>query len=400
MSTLRNRRPTGVAEYPSARSPSVRTPLSASTHGGLIVGLGDPLVLQRVAGNVAVGAAVAAERPLESTQAALAQRWYRSHSDEYTPRMLRLIQERVHAPVTGRVSPAFVQAVAAWQRRFPGEVELDVDGIAGPAMLPRLFPDGLNELATARGYWTASHAVREEWQELGPVERVGRLVNEVNVALRETLVPQASFRGDDSVQGTARFQPSTWEILFDPRILVSGPKAAGMSGFDLTENVYHEARHAEQVFNMARMLAGSGLDEAGIQRQFRKDGSPGLPDHVVSRAWAYPLQRGTPLWLIAKQMFDFIYGHRGQKRLSALRAQSRKAEAAKLAALERAVTHPSRETSEEAALARIRADLALRRAEKAAPWENDAEETSYLLLEESPAAAYQRDRRPSAYEQR
>jgi hypothetical protein len=77
---------------------------------------------------------------------------------------------------------------------------------------------------------------------------------------------------------------------------------------DIANTVYHEARHAEQWFNIAQLRAGQGRTSAQIASEM------GIPARIASAAVAAPIVAGTAKALIAQGWYDQIYGTGGAER--------------------------------------------------------------------------------------
>lgn len=107
---------------------------------------------------------------------------------------------------------------------------------------------------------------RPEWQTLAKEPKVKMLVDLANSLLSKTGTPHAAFDFVKLAPGTAGlFDHGKWtisfnELRFDPEF--TGGRPTDMA--ELTDTVYHESRHAEQWFRVARLLAGDGMKAAAI----------------------------------------------------------------------------------------------------------------------------------------
>jgi hypothetical protein len=122
----------------------------------------------------------------------------------------------------------------------------------------------------------------KQWLTLTAAERRAKLLKYVNAEFEKTHVPPLK---GTNVQaglgaGNAEFDFATWTIT-----LGSDPPddAATLSGY--LDNVYHESRHAEQWFRIARKLAGEGNDAAAIRLGLHND----IPLDIAQAAEARPL---------------------------------------------------------------------------------------------------------------
>ncbi|WP_345626427.1 hypothetical protein [Rugosimonospora acidiphila] len=123
----------------------------------------------------------------------------------------------------------------------------------------------------AKAYAEQVSSIEAKWDALSPKERVAALLAPANAALTALgvppLNPQLSFLGGDPT--SASFFSSAWMMQYGNQFPVPGlshdkfSRAAG--------TIYHEARHAEQTFRVARKLAGDGKNEADIKAMLEVD---------------------------------------------------------------------------------------------------------------------------------
>ena len=105
---------------------------------------------------------------------------------------------------------------------------------------------------------------KREWKTLTAQQRADKLVKYVNAELKKTHAPEIKgmVLTPGGAFGNATFDFQTWNITLDD---------AGLDQ-DLTDDqigelgdaIYHESRHSEQWFRMARLKAGEGLDNGQI----------------------------------------------------------------------------------------------------------------------------------------
>ncbi|MFC5285693.1 hypothetical protein ACFPM7_01395 [Actinokineospora guangxiensis] len=136
-------------------------------------------------------------------------------------------------------------------------------------------------------------------------QRVGALESAANDELTAAGVPSVRFRLDPATARYARFDAATWVALVEPSPFDPATAEA------LTEDergrvagtIYHEARHAEQWFEIARLLAGlHGFDAARIAEEMT------IPEHVAEAAAADPTTRCTLNNGRAFAWYESVYG--------------------------------------------------------------------------------------------
>ena len=94
--------------------------------------------------------------------------------------------------------------------------------------------------------------------------------------------------------------PKSWTIFFDDDAF-SAPDLDDDGARDVAGTVYHEARHAEQGYKMARMLAAKGNSPEQISAKMQ------LHIDAATGAHANPLPKGVE-FATAAQQFDSVYG--------------------------------------------------------------------------------------------
>lgn len=95
----------------------------------------------------------------------------------------------------------------------------------------------------------------KEWGTLSDDQRVGKLTKYVNAELTKTHVPEVGSALDPgTAAGNAEFNFRSWELSIGTGGGLANLDDAAVS--DLADAVYHESRHAEQWFRVARLKAG------------------------------------------------------------------------------------------------------------------------------------------------
>jgi hypothetical protein len=268
-------------------------------------------------------AADAKAKPLDDAQVKDAIAWYRSQPKRYTPEIITEIQKQVGAPQTGTADEDTAQAVAVFQGKHP---PLKVDGKAGPRTLPTAFQIGLRSTKSTAAYIAKAKTIAADWVKLGSAEeRAKALLAAANEQLAAAKVPPVTPALKDEVGELAHFAFQTWTMVLGKKAFakntITDDEARAAAA-----TVYHEARHAEQWFMMARLLAGQGLKKKAISKRLNT-----IPeDDVAKPAQDLPLAKGSMEALIAQGWFDSVYGggsaHRDEV-LSRLKRTARATEA-------------------------------------------------------------------------
>lgn len=220
--------------------------------------------------------------PLGAAETAAAIQFHTAQPWKYTRAVVSDIQGAVGVPVTGLMNAATVQAIAARQAAVNAERKptppLQVDGKAGPRTLPILKPVGLATDASIDAYTKRVAGMKEELDDASLAERAELLLKEVNARLVAVGVPPISgpVEIDDHLNA---FASNTWTMTMGKLTLADPSKAAAV--------MYHEARHAEQSFRIARMLAGKKRTAAQITAEASIE--PAVAAHAVLQ----PLAPGT-----------------------------------------------------------------------------------------------------------
>ena len=245
------------------------------------------------------------DNPLTPVQVQNAKNWYAGKRTQYTPEIIRQIQTSVGVEATGVMNDETVQAVARWQQ---SNSPLQVDGIAGPRTLPALFPGGLARAEEMDQYVTETKQVQADWATLTtPQARADALMVIVNARLTAAGVPNCIGVLTDVGAAAGQFDFTIWQIQLGQQRF-SQATITDESAADIANTIYHEARHAEQWFRMAQMLAGQGKTAREIETQMS------IPATIAAQAVASPLAQGSMEALIAQGWYESVYGGRANYR--------------------------------------------------------------------------------------
>lgn len=154
--------------------------------------------------------------------------------------------------------------------------------------------------------------IAKEWPHLTPDQRRGKLQDLVNAQASSNNFPppQLTTPNDlDYKNGQLRYQ--AWEIEISPQLVNQNPldkKAAAALG----RTIYHETRHAEQWFLMARRQASQGKSGTEIQQDLK-----GIDLYVAGLATTKDRLSGCSQ-VCADAMYQSVYGTGAAARESTL----------------------------------------------------------------------------------
>jgi peptidoglycan hydrolase-like protein with peptidoglycan-binding domain len=236
---------------------------------------------------------------LSADQVRAAQAFYNSHPDRYTLGFIQQIQQVVGVGTDGVMGPETIQAVAAWQQ---GQSGLDVDGQAGPRTLPVMFPVGLAKDTAVEDFAADAKAVENQWATLGNAQARGRaLLEAVNAQLTASQTPACLMALQDLGNDAGQFDFATWTLALG-QTPFSADSVTGEEAADMANTVYHESRHAQQWFLMARMLAGQRQTASQIATGM------GIPANIAAQAVANPAAPGSTEAVEAAGFYESVYG--------------------------------------------------------------------------------------------
>ncbi|MEH2070835.1 MAG: hypothetical protein V7K47_22180 [Nostoc sp.] len=161
--------------------------------------------------------------------------------------------------------------------------------------------------ATAPAAGTAGAEAMKSWGGIPVGARPGLVAEVVNKRLASDGVPAIAA---SSVKGKVGFfDAKSWSMKLPEEWFVKN-EISEREFFDMVEVSYHEARHARQWYNAARMKVGEGTfanpDDLANHLQIRKD--------VVQKAWSEPMQSSDPLYSQTQEIYNSVWGTNSTKR--------------------------------------------------------------------------------------
>lgn len=147
----------------------------------------------------------------------------------------------------------------------------------------------------------------KQWATLNAAAKIAKVTKYVNAELDKTHVPKVTSTADAGSRfNSALFDFTPWSVSIGSQGLdapMSDDEVA-----DMANSVYHECRHAEQWFRIARLKAG----EAPKPKAADLAASLGIPQAVAKAALDRPLK---PLTALQKAFHSKKYAERHQNKL-------------------------------------------------------------------------------------
>jgi hypothetical protein len=165
---------------------------------------------------------------------------------------------------------------------------IDAAGLASPVSLSH--------------FHTVATKVQAQWDQLSPRARAGQLMAASNEQLEAAGAVHVAwgFEKLDSETGGA-FDAEKWRIKLN-EMLYSRSHLGKEDSAQMAATAYHETRHAEQHFRVARMMAGQGMEVAKIVAATK------IPENVVAKAHKQPIKEGDPSAKSAAAFANALYG--------------------------------------------------------------------------------------------
>ncbi len=125
--------------------------------------------------------------------------------------------------------------------------------------------------------------VQANWATLTPNARGTALTKAANERLKEVNCPPCNASVSNLGGASGQFDFTTWTLQIDSG-LVSKASVTDDDMADVADTVYHEARHAEQWWRMARLQAGKGVKADDVKKGMF------IPADVAKKATSNPLK--------------------------------------------------------------------------------------------------------------
>lgn len=204
--------------------------------------------------------------------------------------VLALQQSAGNAAVSRVIGSRDLALSSRARDRSRGQIGLRWKDPAAPLSAPVVQRDGtgLAGKKASKGYAKTISKRKAGWNTLSVLQRISALLDPANAQLAKVGVPAVSGVIDPlgAMHGTAEraaFNRGLWQVWFNPDYL--GPNISDEEFGRIANTAYHECRHAEQTFRVARKLAAEGRDAPTIA------GMIGIPQRQAQQAVDYPLPR-------------------------------------------------------------------------------------------------------------
>jgi hypothetical protein len=210
---------------------------------------------------------------------------------------------------------------------------------------------GIAEGERVKEYAEGAREVQSEWEKLSASERANKLGALANAALATVKVPPVTIAMVDLGSGSGAFNSGTWTLKIDKKI-ISKDSVTEAELAELSNTFYHEARHAEQFFRVARWMAGTHRSAKHIARYLAIPGriakvavdEPLEPIGVLEGLLGEESERAAEIAEARRWMA--VLSPTGRRRYGKVIAEMKAAEKAYLAAVDAYKASPTEENKE------------------------------------------------------
>jgi hypothetical protein len=161
---------------------------------------------------------------------------------------------------------------------------------------------GLADAATVARFVGVGRTLKANWVKLATPEARSKLLTDAALAELKTLkVPEYAVSVEDLGNDSGRFSFRVWTMRIG-KAPFSGPLPSDAALADLADTVFHESRHCEQWFRMARLRAGAGKTSAEIATETK------LQPRIADEAFKLPLSAAGDELTEAEGWWKSVYG--------------------------------------------------------------------------------------------
>lgn len=129
--------------------------------------------------------------------------------------------------------------------------------------------NGLKDTQATGQFVGDMQGIEGGWSTMAPSDRADSIGHRINARLRDIGVPEIKIKTAPLTSETAgQFERWNWSIALNEQVL-HAPQISSSEFGELLNTVYHEARHAEQSFLIARMLIRRGGSPAETAQKTR-----------------------------------------------------------------------------------------------------------------------------------
>jgi uncharacterized Zn-binding protein involved in type VI secretion len=156
-----------------------------------------------------------------------------------------------------------------------------------------------NEAEFAKGM----KGLQKQWPKMTPAERQAALGTLANKELAKSGVPTVGINPNQALSGTAtsgQLDFPTWNLDVNPDLMKSATLSDAQTQ-ELGDTVFHESRHAEQWYLIAR-------NQAATKTPAQITHDTAIPATVTAAAKKAPMTKADPMAACAQTMEDSVYG--------------------------------------------------------------------------------------------
>lgn len=151
------------------------------------------------------------------------------------------------------------------------------------AVLVQRLETGIAKGKAIGSFVTSVKQVQSNWKSLSPNARAAALAKPANDKLKEAGVPPCNVSVEDLGSDSGQFDFVIWTLKIG-KGPISETEVTDAKMADIADTIYHESRHAEQWFRIARQQAGEGKSAKQLQNDL------GIPADIAKKAAANPLK--------------------------------------------------------------------------------------------------------------
>jgi hypothetical protein len=142
---------------------------------------------------------------------------------------------------------------------------------------------GITKGETVKEFAEGARGMESEWANLSAEQRANKLGALANAALATIKVPPVAIIMKELGSSNGAFDSAAWTLEINTTIISKDSVTEGELA-SVSKTFFHEARHAEQYFRVARLQAGVGWSEAKIAKHLR------IPGRIAKAAMEAPIK--------------------------------------------------------------------------------------------------------------
>jgi hypothetical protein len=188
------------------------------------------------------------------------------------------LKAALDSPICKKYAPG---EEVAFEKEVPADARADGGNL--PPYTGPCKDQGMADQQQIDDFAKKSKAMQKDWPQLSPADRAQRMKDLIDAQAAKNGFPPPELKTVPlPPRKEGRFIPGDWKIEIN-RALVNKPSLSNDDTAKIGEVLYHETRHAEQRFLVARRQADEGLDVETMAR------SLGLKKNIMAVAQHDPL---------------------------------------------------------------------------------------------------------------